>query len=46
MKKVYGMNRPEWGYIFLGCIGSAVAGGIQPAFGVVLSKATNVSYSF
>ena len=42
IKKVYKMNRPEWIYIFFGCISSLVAGAIQPAFGVVLSKAITV----
>jgi hypothetical protein len=37
------MNRPEWGYILIGCIASVIAGGIQPAFGVVLAKAVGVS---
>jgi ATP-binding cassette, subfamily B (MDR/TAP), member 1 len=35
MSQVFLMNRPEWGYIFLGCIASIVAGAIQPAFGIV-----------
>jgi hypothetical protein len=42
MSKVFLMNKPEWGYIFLGCVASIVAGGIQPAFGIVLSKAIAV----
>jgi hypothetical protein len=33
------INRPEWVHIFFGCVSSIIAGGIQPAFGVVLSKA-------
>jgi len=33
------INKPEWVHIFLGCVSSIIAGGIQPAFGVVLSKA-------
>jgi hypothetical protein len=37
------MNKPEWIYIFFGCLASLVQGGIQPAFGIILSKAINVS---
>lgn len=37
------MNRPEWSYIIIGCIASVIAGGIQPGFGIVLSKAVAVS---
>lgn len=37
------MNKPEWVFIFFGCIASIVQGGLQPAFGVVLSKAISVS---
>ncbi len=33
------MNKPEWIHIFFGCISSVAAGGIQPAFGIILSKA-------
>ncbi|CAF1523136.1 unnamed protein product, partial [Didymodactylos carnosus] len=32
------MNRPEWLYIVFGCIGCLCNGGIQPAYGVILSK--------
>ncbi|CAF4166202.1 unnamed protein product, partial [Rotaria socialis] len=34
------MNRPEWLYIAIGCVSCLCNGGIQPAFGVVLSKLT------
>ncbi|CAF3763845.1 unnamed protein product [Rotaria socialis] len=36
------MNRPEWLYIAIGCVSCLCNGGIQPAFGVVLSKLTAV----
>ncbi|CAF3211021.1 unnamed protein product [Rotaria socialis] len=36
------MNRPEWLYIAIGCASCLCNGGIQPAFGVILSKLTAV----
>ncbi|CAF3736730.1 unnamed protein product [Rotaria magnacalcarata] len=36
------MNKREWKYIFIGCVSCLCNGGIQPAFGVVLSKLTAV----
>jgi hypothetical protein len=42
IRKVYMVNRPEWVHIFFGCVSSIIAGGIQPAFGVVLSKAIDL----
>ncbi|CAF3471282.1 unnamed protein product [Rotaria socialis] len=36
------MNRPEWLYIAIGCVSCLCNGGIQPAFGVILSKLTAV----
>ena len=41
--KVFMLNKPEWIYIFFGCLASLVQGAIQPAFGIILSKAINVS---
>lgn len=29
MRSVFLMNRPEWGYIFIGCIASIIAGGMR-----------------
>ena len=42
MKRVFILNKPEFGYIALGCISALVTGGIQPAFGIILSKAISV----
>lgn len=35
---MFKMNKPEWGFILLGCLSSIVSGGVQPAFAVVFSK--------
>ncbi|CAF1014116.1 unnamed protein product [Rotaria sordida] len=40
--KMLKMNKPEWLFIVIGCIACLCNGGIQPAFGVVLSKLTAV----
>lgn len=37
-KRMFMMNRPEWGFIVLGCLASIVSGGVQPAFAIVFSK--------
>ncbi|CAF1145696.1 unnamed protein product [Adineta ricciae] len=36
------LNKPEWKYIVLGCLACTCTGGIQPVFGLVLSKLTAV----
>ena len=36
------MNKPEWILIFIGCIACMINGGIQPVFGIILSKLTAV----
>uniref|UniRef100_F6URM6 Multidrug resistance protein 1A n=1 Tax=Ciona intestinalis TaxID=7719 RepID=F6URM6_CIOIN len=36
--RVIRMNKPEFGYILLGCIAAAVNGGIQPVFAVLFSE--------
>ena len=36
------MNKPEWIFIVIGCVACICNGGIQPAFGIVLSKLTAV----
>ena len=36
-------NKPEWYLIAIGCLGSIVNGGSQPAFAVVFSKILSVS---
>jgi ABC-type glutathione transport system ATPase component len=39
------MNRPEWPLIAIGCVACVCNGGIQPAFGIILSKLTAVDIS-
>ncbi|RUS84570.1 hypothetical protein EGW08_007665 [Elysia chlorotica] len=36
------MNSPEWFYIVLGCFGSIVNGGVQPAFAIIFSEILKV----
>ncbi|CAF3688467.1 unnamed protein product [Adineta steineri] len=36
------MNRPEWIFIAFGCVACTINGGIQPVFGIILSKLTAV----
>lgn len=36
------MNSPEWFYILIGCIGSIINGGVQPAFAIVFSEILGV----
>ena len=36
--RAFQLNRPEWGFIIIGCIASFVSGAIQPAFSIVFSK--------
>lgn len=38
------LNKREWVYILIGCISALCNGGIQPAFGVILSKLTAVRF--
>nr|QUF59435.1 ATP-binding cassette transporter Abcb1-2 [Brachionus angularis] len=38
LKRIFLLNKPEWLYIFIGCIASLVSGGVQPAFSIVFSK--------
>ncbi|XP_063964755.1 ATP-dependent translocase ABCB1-like [Lytechinus pictus] len=38
MMRVWKLNTPECCFIFLGCIGAAINGGVQPGFAVVFSK--------
>jgi hypothetical protein len=38
------MNRPEWTLIVFGCIAALCNGGIQPVFGIILSKLTAVGF--
>ena len=39
---MFKMNRPEWVLINIGCLACAINGGMQPAFGIILSKLTAV----
>ena len=32
------MNKPEWPLIVVGCLACICNGGIQPVFGIILSK--------
>lgn len=43
MGRVFGLNKPEWHYIFIGCFFAIVSGAVQPAFSIILSKAVGVS---
>ncbi|XP_059173798.1 ATP-dependent translocase ABCB1-like isoform X1 [Physella acuta] len=36
--RLMALNSPEWYFIILGCFGSIVNGGVQPAFAVIFSK--------
>jgi presenilin-like A22 family membrane protease len=36
------MNKPEWHLIIIGCVACIINGGIQPVFGIILSKLTAV----
>ena len=38
LMRIFRMNKPEWGFIALGCLASLVSGGVQPAFAVIFSK--------
>ncbi len=38
------MNRPEWSLIAVGCVACIINGGIQPVFGIILSKLTAVDF--
>lgn len=40
------MNKPEWIFIIFGCLSCICNGGIQPAFGIILSKLTAVNCFF
>lgn len=39
---MFKMNRPEWMLIGIGCLACVINGGMQPAFGIILSKLTSV----
>ena len=42
MLKIMALNKPEWYFIVLGCIGALFSGAVQPAFAVIFTKAITV----
>ena len=42
MSRVFLMNKPEWLYIFIGCVFAVITGGMQPVSSVLLSKLVGV----
>jgi hypothetical protein len=42
LKRVFLLNKPEWGFIIIGCISSIVSGAVQPAFSIIFSKVISV----
>ncbi|KAK3746942.1 hypothetical protein RRG08_030352 [Elysia crispata] len=41
-RRLIRMNSPEWFFILLGCFGSIVNGGVQPAFAIIFSEILDV----
>lgn len=41
-RRVFGLNKPEWHYIVIGCVFSLISGAVQPIFSIILSKAVGV----
>lgn len=37
-KRILKLSKPEWGYIFVGCLGAALVGASYPAFAVLLGN--------
>ena len=46
LSRVFLMNKPEWLYIFIGCVFSVVTGAVQPVSSLLLSKLVAVSFCF
>lgn len=44
MGAVFKLNSPEWYFILIGCLAAIINGGVQPAFGIILSKSISVSW--
>lgn len=42
MARVFGLNKPEWHFILIGCIFAIISGAVQPAFSIILAKAVGV----
>lgn len=42
MGAVFKLNSPEWFYILIGCLAAIINGGVQPAFGIILSKSISL----
>lgn len=40
--RVFGLNKPEWHYIAIGCVFALISGAVQPAFSIILAKAVGV----
>jgi hypothetical protein len=43
MGAVFKLNGPEWYFILIGCLAAIINGGVQPGFGIILSKSIAVS---
>ena len=39
MLQIMALNKPEWHFIVLGCIGACFSGAVQPAFAIIFTKA-------
>lgn len=44
MMKLMQQNKPEWHFIFFGCINSIIHGGIQPILAILLGSVLGVSF--
>ncbi len=42
LSRVFGLNKPEWMYILMGCFAAIANGATQPGLAIILSKATGV----
>jgi ATP-binding cassette subfamily B (MDR/TAP) protein 1 len=43
--RLLALNRPEWAYLLLGSLASAIVGAIQPAFAFIISSLTSNFYT-
>eukprot|EP01114_Cavostelium_apophysatum_P016899 TRINITY_DN48_c0_g1_i2.p1 TRINITY_DN48_c0_g1~~TRINITY_DN48_c0_g1_i2.p1 ORF type:complete len:840 (-),score=289.14 TRINITY_DN48_c0_g1_i2:235-2754(-) len=44
IKRLFGLNRPEFGYIALGVLGTMINGASQPVFSIVFSEMVDLYY--
>ena len=44
MGRLLAFNKPEWGYLFIGCIASAMLGVVMPLFAVLLAEIVSLFY--